>query len=236
MQRLFGAVCGLGIGVAAGACAQSTAHSTPAVVVELYTSQGCSACPPADHLMTTLADDPRVIALALHVDYWDYIGWEDNFGQAAFTGRQKDYARAVGSRMLYTPQFIVGGQDRVEGNQPDRVASLVDRHAETAAPMDLTLVREGDMVRITAAPAETPGPVDVQLVRYTPESSVDIDRGENAGKTIDYRNIVTSWQMVQAWDRSEALDIAVPAPGGDPIVVIVQMPGKGPILAAARLD
>lgn len=232
MQRLFGAVCGLGIGIAGGALAESR----PAVVVELFTSQGCSACPPADAQLADLAEDPRVIALALHVDYWDYIGWTDDFAQPAFTDRQKAYAQAVGSRMLYTPQFIVAGQERVEGNQPARVDALISSHLAAADPLGLKLAREGDTIRITAPAADLKAPVNVQIVRYHSKITVGIEMGENAGKTIDYRNIVTSWQVVQEWSGVEPLDVTFPATGKDPAVVILQAAGPAAIVAAARLD
>jgi len=232
MQRLLGTIFGLGVGLAGGAWAQSS----PAVVVELFTSQGCSACPPADVLLETLADDPRVIALSLHVDYWDYIGWTDEFGQAAFTARQKSYAKAAGSRMLYTPQFIIAGTERVEGNQPDRLQALLTDHTSAASPPDLDLTRDGDMLHITARPATLPEGAEVQLVRYHPEMTVDIKRGENAGRSITYSNIVTSWELVGKWAGDAPLDLSARAEGADAVVVILQTPGPGPIIAAERLN
>ncbi|WP_128254015.1 DUF1223 domain-containing protein [Falsirhodobacter deserti] len=232
MQRVFGTICGLGIGLAGGAWAQST----PVVVVELFTSQGCSACPPADGQLAELADDPRVIALALHVDYWDYIGWKDRFGQPAFTQRQKAYARAAGSRMLYTPQFIIDGSERVEGNQPDRVRSLVRAHTAAVSSPQLTLDRMGEAVTIKAPAAALAAPVTVQVVRYHPSMTIDIETGENAGRTIAYRNIVTSWQTLQDWTGEEPLEMTVPATGEDEFVVILQEPGPGSIVAAAQLN
>lgn len=231
MQRLLGTVCGLSLGFSGA----SWAESTPAVVVELYTSQGCSACPPADELLAELADDPRVLALSLHVDYWDYIGWADHFGQAAFTARQKAYARVAGSRMLYTPQFIIDGSVRVEGNQPGRVQALIARPREAAEP-DLTLTREGEKVRVEAAAASLAQPVQVQVVRFRPEMTVEIERGENAGKAITYRNIVTDWQIVGDWDGRAPLDLQAAAAGPDRTVVILQVPGPGPVVAAERLN
>ena len=231
MQRLFGTVCGLSLGFSGAAWADSA----PAVVVELYTSQGCSACPPADELLAELADDPHVLALALHVDYWDYIGWTDHFGQAAFTARQKAYARAAGSRMLYTPQFIIDGSERVEGNQPARVQALIAQQLGTAEP-NLTLTREGEKVHVQAAAASLSQPVQVQVVRFRPEMTVEIERGENAGKSIAYRNIVTDWQIIGDWDGRTPLDLQATAGGQDRTVVILQAPGPGPVVAAERLN
>ena len=101
------------------------AEGAAPVVLELYTSQGCSSCPAADALLEELADQPGLLPLALHVDYWDYIGWADTFAHPGFTERQKAYARAAGERMIYTPQMIVGGVARVEGNDATAVAEAI---------------------------------------------------------------------------------------------------------------
>jgi hypothetical protein len=215
--------------------ATSPAHQV--ALVELYTSQGCSSCPPADDFLAMLAANPNVIPLALHVDYWDYIGWEDKFGDPRYTERQKAYARQAGSRMIYTPQLIVGGLDRVEGNQPDEVGELIRRHLDVAHGVTLSIRRDGDTISIEAqAESAFEEPARVQLVRYRPSETVSIERGENAGRTVTYHNIVTSWQALGDWSGSEPLAIDVTAPGSDPAVVIVQKPGPSAILAAARVD
>ncbi|MCB6177441.1 DUF1223 domain-containing protein [Rhodobacter sp. Har01] len=207
------------------------------VIVELYTSQGCSSCPPADEFVERLAADPKVLPLSLHVDYWDYIGWADSFAQGRFTDRQKAYARAIGSRTIYTPQFIVGGLDRVEGFAPVETVDLLERHLAGSSQVRLTVTREGDrlVIRAEADPPLTE-PVRVQLVRYVPEETVTIERGENAGKTITYFNVVTSWEHVADWAGVEPLDLSTPAPGSDPAVVVLQNEGPAAILAAAQAD
>ena len=234
MRWTLGAALALSVGFAAGASAQSQSHA--GVVVELYTSQGCSSCPPADELLALLADDPRVIPLALHVDYWDYIGWTDRFADARFTQRQKAYARAAGSRTIYTPQMIVGGIDRVEGNNPEAVAALILRHLDAPARVRLHLQREGELLRIRAE-ADPPldGSVRVQLVRYLPAQTVEIETGENAGRTVTYRNIVTSWEVLGDWGGQAPLAIVAPTPGPEPLAVVLQHEGPGAILAAAAL-
>lgn len=206
------------------------------VVVELYTSQGCSSCPPADALLHDLAGRPDVIALALHVDYWDYLGWKDNFGSPAFTARQHGYARAAGATTVYTPQMVIGGTDHVIGSKAMAVMDQIARHRALPDPVAMTLTRNGDNVQINAR--SNGGPLDnmiVQVVRYTPEETVVIRRGENAGKSISYNNIVTRWDTVAKWDGTSPLAINAPADGADPIVVIIQNERYGPILAAAEL-
>ena len=231
MRGLALALCGL-LGWAEPVLAQGASG----VVVELYTSQGCSSCPPADAYLAELAQESGVIALALHVDYWDYIGWEDKFGDPKFTERQKKYAHAVGSNTIYTPQMIVAGMDRVEGSNPEKVEGNIRRHQMAQSLVALQLMRSGDVLMIHAvAKAILPGPVVVQLVRYRPSATVAIEYGENAGQTITYSNIVTSWAKLADWPGTEDFELSVPVTGGDPVVVILQSPGPGMILAASVL-
>lgn len=231
MRHLVSAACGLWIGTAGIALAQ-----TQPVLVELYTSQGCSSCPPADEFMAELVKDPNVIALSLHVDYWDYIGWKDTFGNAVFTKRQKSYAKANGSRMIYTPQMIVDGVDRIEGNDPVRVSESIRRHLAGLSPVSLQVTRNGDrvVIRAVAEPPLTRG-ARVQVVRYLPKAVVRIERGENAGREVTYHNVVTDWQAVAQWAGREALEMETSAPGSDPVVVIVQSEGPAEVLAVAAL-
>jgi hypothetical protein len=230
-MRHFAIIAG---GLWLAAMSQAVAQTKPAVVVELYTSQGCSSCPPADDFMAELVANPDVIALALHVDYWDYIGWKDDFAHAAFTERQKDYARAVGSRTIYTPQMIVNGVDRVEGVNPDAINAMVQMHLSEKSDVSLLLNREGDRLVIRAS--GTTGPVTVNLVRYVPNETVTIERGENAGRTVTYHNIVTELLTLGEWSGTEPLEMEATVTGPDPLAVFLQEQGPGAILAAARLD
>ena len=209
------------------------AQSTQGVLVELFTSQGCSSCPPADEYLAELAKDPGVIPLALHVDYWDYIGWSDTFAQDKFTKRQRKYAAVNADGMVYTPQMIVAGDDRIKGHD---IAATNARIAAHLSALTLTLTRQGDRVTIHAT-AQQPigGDVLVDLVRYHPKSTVQIERGENRGLSISYANIVTDWQNIGTWDGQGALTMTARASGPAPIVVILQRPGPAQVLAAAVL-
>ncbi|SPH17589.1 hypothetical protein DEA8626_01112 [Defluviimonas aquaemixtae] len=234
MLRIFGAALGVWLGVASFALAQSGTDSP--VVVELYTSQGCSSCPPADAILKGLAAREDVIALGLHVDYWDYIGWKDNFADPAFSKRQRAYARAAGARSVYTPQMIVGGREHLVGSRVAELDRLLRRYAGQKSNIALSIARKGDGVRLTArANGGLPGAAIVQLVRYRPMSRVEIRRGENAGRVLDYANVVTTWARVAEWDGRSDLSLDVAAEGPEPVVVIIQQAGPGPILAAARL-
>ncbi|MHC0053145.1 DUF1223 domain-containing protein [Actibacterium sp. D379-3] len=233
MGRIICAISVIWLSLAGGASAQDAAAP---VVVELFTSQGCSSCPPADELLAELARRDDVIALALHVDYWDYIGWKDQFADPSFTDRQKAYARAVGSRSIYTPQMVIGGAEHVVGHRPMELAELIQTHRAQPAPVTLTLVRDGARLRVTASALRPlPRGMVLQLVRYIPEQTVQITRGENAGRTIRYSNIVTGWNPVAKWDGRAPLSLSFDLTGDAPVVAILQEQGHGPILAAARL-
>lgn len=233
MRQIISAVCGLWLCLPAAGLAQSS----EGVLVELYTSQGCSACPPADAFLAELAQTKGVIALSLHVDYWDYNGWEDEFADPEFTERQKMYARAAGSRMIYTPQMIIDGVEQVEGNTPDAVVRYIGRHLAKERSVKLDLTRRGAQVEIRATARDAlPSEAIIQLVRLKPQAKVDIARGENAGLQMTYHNVVTSWERLGSWQGLAPLDLLADAPGDAPVVVILQEPGPAAVLAAARLD
>ncbi len=206
------------------------------VVVELYTSQGCSSCPPADALLAQMVDRNDVIALALHVDYWDYLGWKDSFGSAAFTARQHGYAQAAHAETVYTPQMVIGGAHQVIGSKAMDVMDMVAAQRAIAPRVGLEIARTGSRLTINAqAKSAGPGEMVVQVVRYHPEESVAIKHGENRGKTISYVNIVTSWRVIGRWDGVAPLRLETQVDGNDPVVVIVQNNHFGPILAAAEI-
>ena len=214
--------------------AQSEAEPGTPVVVELFTSQGCSACPPADELLHKLAARDDVIALALHVDYWDYIGWKDRFALPGHTRRQKGYAKAAGRRMIYTPQMIINGVDHVVGNHPMDVSDLIALHEARSRPVALELETAGGKTILTLrATGEVSGEIQVMLVDYDPEATVEITRGENAGRTISYANIVESWQELGVWDGSAEFRTELPEVSS--AAILVQKAGYGPMLAARNL-
>lgn len=215
--------------------------ATPAVadgpvVVELYTSQGCSSCPPADAILHDLAARSDVIALAMHVDYWDYIGWADSFADPANTRRQQNYARVAGASSIYTPQMVIAGQDHVIGTKPMDVATLIQRHNAAGTGTQIALQRSGNRLHITGQTARAlRGGTVVQVIRYSPLETVDVRRGENAGRTLSYSNIVTEWSVAGEWSGSGALNMTVNISGNAPVVVIVQEPGPGAVMASAVL-
>ncbi len=232
MKQFLATACAAWVSISAPLQAQST----DAVVVELFTSQGCSSCPAADALLAKLSADSDVIALSLHVDYWDYLGWKDKFASPQFTARQKAYAHYARDKMVYTPQMVIQGQARLVGNRGGEVDEAIRQHVGKAQNDVLRLERSGNTLTIRAEPvASESGPIRVQLVRFTPSESVVIKRGENAGKTITYHNIVRSWQVIGKWDGRSPLLLQAETTGTAPIAVILQVDGPAEILAAAVL-
>jgi len=206
------------------------------VVVELFTSQGCSSCPPADEMLRSLGGRDDVLPLALHVDYWDYIGWKDTFGQRAFADRQRAYARVAGARTIYTPQIIVGGMDHVVGAHQSALDSAIAENARRETRVSMVLERWGDDVRVKAsAMADLPNGAWVQLVRVLPAARVEITRGENRGRTIEYTSVVTAMDRVAVWNGQKDLALTLDAPGPQWVAVIIQEPGPGRILSASLL-
>ena len=231
MRRWLGTVLAALIGTAA-----LPAAAGDAVVVELYTSQGCSSCPPADELLAELADLEDVIALALHVDYWDYIGWEDDLARPEHTRRQKGYAHAAGKGMIYTPQFVIGGLDHVTGYEPIEVAEIIRKHRDVPRPVALSVRREGEAILVEArAVGPVEGTVVVQVARYVPLHRVEITRGENAGRIFDYRNAVDLWAEIGRWNGQGTFTATARVAGEGPVAVILQREGYGPVVAAARV-
>ncbi|MEM9971345.1 MAG: DUF1223 domain-containing protein [Pseudomonadota bacterium] len=206
------------------------------VVVELFTSQGCSSCPPADNLLGQIAERDDIIALALHVDYWDYIGWKDEFADPAHTTRQRAYSRVAGKRTIYTPQMVIGGEDHIVGTKAMRLADLLNAHRARPNPADVSVRRDGDRIRISAtANSGIPSGAVVHVVTYTSEQTVSIRRGENAGRTLPYHNVVDQWVTVGNWDGRGTYRATVQVPRGVEVAVLVQAEGHGRMLGAAKL-
>jgi hypothetical protein len=204
------------------------------VVVELFTSQGCSSCPPADEVLAELATNPGILPLAFHVDYWDYLGWKDELGSAANTDRQRAYAAAWGERMIYTPQAVVNGVDQMVGSNTQAVTSAIMAHMNQPALAEVSVTRAGGKLTISGKGlGALEGPIEVLLVRYTPDVSVDILHGENAGSTVRYVNTVTSVTSVGQWNGSGPLAMKANISGNDEAAILLQRANMGQVVAAA---
>ena len=217
---------GLGLAPAPAAQAQP-------VVVELFQSQGCSSCPPADANLNAIADRPDVLALSFAVTYWDQLGWKDTFASPLFTARQYAYARGLHHSNVATPQVVINGRRDLVGN--DRPALDAAIHA-AGEPAGASLAIARGSVAIAAGPAPARG-ADIWLVRYDPRVQlVAIRRGENGGKTLPHRDIVRQFVRLGGWFGA-ARSFPLPRGGGAGLktAILVQTADGGPILAAAKL-
>jgi hypothetical protein len=211
------------------ALAGDAAHPT---VIELFQSQGCSSCPPAEASVGAVSGRSDVLALAFEVDYWDRLGWKDTFSKAAWTARQYAYAHAMGGDGVYTPQVVVNGRVAGDALEPGSLAGLMSRGDRGAGGPNVGFSGGAVTVGAGAAPA---GGADVWLARYIPRTvEVAIPRGENAGRTLPFKDVVREMVLLGKWQGQAA---TFPVPGGDSSLAeaaLVQAHGAGPILAAAK--
>jgi hypothetical protein len=190
------------------ACASATvplavAHAEPRAVIELFTSQGCSSCPPADKLIGELAADPSLVSISLPIDYWDYLGWKDTLADPRHTARQKGYAKMRGDREVYTPQVVVNGSLHALGSDRTAIERAVEQSRRNPAALALpVLLTVGDGRLAVALPdgADSHAVAEVWICGLTKAVTVAIKRGENRGKTITYYNVVRQWLKLDTWD------------------------------------
>lgn len=243
MQRIRSVVFAfLGAALAAAAGSAVAGEKLP-IVVELFTSQGCNSCPPADEFLAELAKRDDIIALAFHVNYWDYLGWKDTFASDSTTARQRTYATFLGERTIYTPQMVIGGVTHKVGSRRGDVNQVIDDLRQRTGPyLDIRVRRvEGGKIAVVIPAGELKQrDVVVWLVRYDSSHEVDIQRGENRGRTIVYRNIVADYRELAMWYGDEItleLKVSELREGGhDGGVILVQEGGSGRIIGAAKVD
>ncbi len=220
----------------------STAHDQTArpIVIELFTSQGCSSCPPADRLLGKLATREDVLALSLPVNIWDYLGWEDTLATPAFTQRQRDYVARLGGRTVYTPQMVIDGVADAVGSREGHITRAISLRQEMKHnDVPIHFASNDDTITLTVAAKPGLHHATLWLVRYTRETDVKIRRGENAGETITYTNVVRDMTPVAMWS-GETLTLTLPKndlmpEGFDGCAAILQEDGIGPVLGAAIL-
>jgi hypothetical protein len=219
---------------------------TPAPVegpwaIELFTSQGCSSCPPADAYLGVLAKRPDIVALSFHVDYWDYIGWKDAFATRATTDRQRNYARVLKQRYVYTPEMVVDGIGHDTGRERggiERLLAEAQRRSSRRATPELSRTQDGALtIKLAAFPLEG-RPADVTLALYDRRHSTPIASGENQGRMLDNFNIVRRLQTLSRWDGAAASWTIADA-GLQPglgAAVLVQRADHGPVIGCNKLE
>ncbi|HEY8580410.1 MAG TPA: DUF1223 domain-containing protein [Beijerinckiaceae bacterium] len=235
-----------GAQTAAQTAAQTPPQTPPRpVVLELFTSQGCSSCPPADKAVAELAREPHVIAVTLPVDYWDYVGWKDTLALPAHSHRQRHYAKSRGDGHVYTPQVVVDGIAHVVGSDAEAISKAAQecygRNGALSVPMTVRSENGGLRVEIAAAVAGAPRGGGVWLIPVARRASVTVGRGENSGRVLDYVNVSRGLVKIGEWTGEPGVFVAtraqLAAPGADGWVVLLQAgtPGRpGAVLAAAK--
>jgi hypothetical protein len=219
----------IGLVLATALATAGHAQESP-VVVELFTSEGCSSCPPADAFLTDLARDRRdVLPLAFHVTYWDYLGWKDPYSLDAATARQREYARHLGDDGVYTPQMVVDGTTGFVGSSRSQGLSVIAGAPRKTVPV--SMARDGQTLVIKVGPGA--GRAQVLLVGFDPSHETHIGRGENGGHTLLESNIVRSLTPIGTWSGS-AVALRQPPPAGEGFAVLLQAE-DGRIIGAARL-
>lgn len=197
------------LGVSVVIAMSGSAHADPRAVVELFTSQGCSSCPPADKIIGDLAKDPSVIALSMPIDYWDYLGWKDTLADSRFSARQKAYARMRGDRDVYTPQVVVNGAAQAIGSDLDKIENAIGDTKKSDAVMSVpvSMTISGKHVNVAVA-ASSKGPEathgEVWICSVSKAVPIAVGRGENRGRELTYYNVVRSWLKVGDWSGSAA--------------------------------
>jgi hypothetical protein len=229
--------------VVSSVLAGASANAAPNAVIELFTSQGCSSCPPADELAGRLARDPSIVVMSLAVDYWDYIGWKDTNAIPGHAKRQRAYAHVRGDRDVYTPQVVVNGIAHVLGSDRSAIETAIAKTRKHAGTMSLpvALAVAGDQITVTMPAAKGDyRKGEVWLCPMSAKVPVPIGRGENAGHTITYYNVVRRWVKLGDWSGSAGTltmplhDVA--GEGIDSFAVVLQAGTKenpGPMLGAA---
>jgi hypothetical protein len=205
-----------------------SAQAEPRAVIELFTSQGCSSCPPADKLIAEYARDPSVIALTLAVDYWDYLGWKDTLALTGHSNRQRAYAKSRGDRQVYTPQAVIDGAVHALGSDKSAIERAIRQtHEQSALALPVKIERTGDKLTVTVpASKDEKGQGEVWLCPVSKSVSVSIGRGENSGQTVTYTNVVRRWIKLGDWTgKAETFNVPVKdvqAAGVDSAAVMVQ--------------
>ena len=224
----------LPIAVIASALLSSAAMGAePRAVVELFTSQGCSSCPPADKLAGELAQDPSLLVMSLPIDYWDYLGWKDTLANPGHTNRQRAYSKTRGDREVYTPQVVVNGMAQVLGSDRSAIENAIKhtaKHAGTLSlPVAVTVANDLISVNVPADKGKvTKG--EIWLCPITRNVPVTVGKGENSGHTITYHNVVRKWIKLGDWTgaaRSFTLPVSDVGAGDiDSVAVVVQAGSK----------
>ena len=241
-------------GVAPGQAARAAMTAEPVVVVELYTSQGCSSCPPANAFLAELAERKGLLALSFHVDYWNYMGWKDPFSSPQMTQRQRNYSQHLGQSYVFTPQMVIDGTSQAEGAARSKIEALLVEARKGIDRKLLIRVSRGGLNEVKVGlPArkmmeKKPGEqstawvakaATLWLVAYDNKHSTEVSKGENHGKTLSTYNVVRALKPAATWE-GKPIEVVINlaeeiAAGYNNTAVLLQAGEGGRIIAAARL-
>jgi len=246
-RRALGALrtgCVIVAGIIAASAAPAGALAQPDKVVELFTSQGCSSCPPADRLAERLVhEEDDILTVLMPVDYWDYLGWKDTLASPAHSQRQRAYAARRGDRSVYTPQMVVNGEEHVVGSRERDVRAALARTEPFTASVDLKISDMVVQATVDGALPKSAKMATIYFLSIKEEALVDIGRGENAGRKIRYVNVVRHLQPMGMWSGGEETfrmpKSKLMLKGDVRCAVLVQIEdqeGPGPIVGAAVMD
>lgn len=244
ISRWSGALRSGALGICAIIAVIRPAEADPRAVVELFTSQGCSSCPPADQIIGDLSKDPSIIALSMPIDYWDYLGWKDTLADSRFSARQRAYSRMRGDREVYTPQVVVNGSTHVIGSDRAGIESAIGKSDKGTGVMSVpvTMSLSGKQINISVAASKEPtvSRGEVWICSIAKSVPIAITRGENRGQQVTYHNVVRNLLKVGDWTgRPESWTVPIEnltRDGVDGAVVYIQDGSRekpGPMLGAA---
>jgi hypothetical protein len=244
VSRWPGALWSGALGICAIVAVIRPAEADPRAVVELFTSQGCSSCPPADKVIGDLSSDPSIIALSMPIDYWDYLGWKDTLADSRFSARQRAYSRMRGDREVYTPQVVVNGSTHVIGSDRAGIENAIGKTDKSTGVMSVpvTMSISGKQINVSVAASKESAAAhgEVWICSVARSVPISIAKGENRGQQITYHNVVRNLLKVGDWNgRSENWTVPIEnltRDGVDGAVVYVQDGSRekpGPMLGAA---
>jgi hypothetical protein len=228
--------------VSASLLTLGVARAETRALIELFTSQGCSSCPPADKLLGELGKNPSIVAMSLPIDYWDYLGWKDTLALPGHSKRQRAYARTRGDREVYTPQAVVNGALHVLGSDKTAIEQAIAQSSRDASTLPVTIVVSGDTLNVTVpAGKDGRGKGEVWLCTVSKAVPVEITRGENRGRTLTYHNVARRWIKLGDWTgKGQTFSVPVANLKSDQVdaaAVLLQSgsaDNPGPVLGAAQ--
>lgn len=234
MQNLLTRRHAMKLGLAASLFPSLARAAESPVLIELFTSQGCSDCPPADKLAGELMSQPGLFVVSMNVDYWDYLGWKDTLGKAEYSKRQADYAKARGDGEVYTPQMVINGAAHAVGSNRGAVEGAIATARQRPLVVPVSVAQSGDKIAVDIGAASGSG--KVFLMALAPQVSVPIGRGENAGAKITYHNVVRHLALLGDWNGSaKTLTVAKPSGDATQFLAVLQKSEAGEVLGLGAI-